>query len=55
MENKITFLSHEWDSLVVETDEPNPRIIAKIDRNDFDMADGFRIRLKPSENENIRN
>lgn len=51
MENKLTFLSREWERLVVETDEPNPRVVAEIERHDFDMADGFRIRLKPSEEE----
>lgn len=37
----------EIQRVIVETDEKNPKVIAEITANNFDMADGFRIRIQP--------
>ena len=36
-----------WTRIVVETDEENPVTIATITEDDIDMADGYRVRLRP--------
>lgn len=36
-----------WTRIIVETDEENPVTIATITEDDIDMADGYRVRLRP--------
>lgn len=36
-----------WTRIIVETDEENPVVIATITEEDIDMADGYRVRLRP--------
>ena len=42
----------DYSRIVVETDEKNPKVIAVITNHDFEIADGYRIRLKPIYEEN---
>lgn len=37
-----------WTRVIIETDEKNPKTIAVVVNNDYEVADGFRVRLKPS-------
>lgn len=37
-----------WTRIIIETDEKNPKTIAVVVNNDYKVADGFRVRLKPS-------
>lgn len=37
----------DFSRIIVETDEKNPKVIAVITNHDFEIADGYRIRLKP--------
>ena len=36
-----------WTRIVVETDEKDPVVIATITADETDMADGYRVRLRP--------
>ena len=36
-----------WTRIIVETDEKDPVVIATITEDDIDMADGYRVRLRP--------
>lgn len=36
-----------WTRIIVETDEKDPVGIATITEEDIDMADGYRVRLRP--------
>ena len=36
-----------WTRIVVETDEENPTPIATITEDNIEMADGYRVRLRP--------
>jgi hypothetical protein len=36
-----------WTRIIVETDEKDPVVIATITEEDIDMADGYRVRLRP--------
>ena len=36
-----------WTRIIVETDEKDPVTIATITEEDIDMADGYRVRLRP--------
>lgn len=38
---------NDYQRIIVETDEKNPKIIAEVIDGDFELADGFRIRIKP--------
>ena len=37
-----------WTRVIIETDEKNPKTIAVVVNDDYEVADGFRVRLKPS-------
>ena len=37
----------DWSRVVIETDEPNPVPIAVVTNDNFEVADGLQIRLKP--------
>ena len=36
-----------WTRIIVETDEKDPVVIATITADETDMADGYRVRLRP--------
>lgn len=36
-----------WSRVIVETAESNPKLIAIVTNNDFELANGFRVRLQP--------
>ena len=38
---------HGWTRIIVETDEENPVTIATITADETDVADGYRVRLRP--------
>ena len=38
------------DRIIVETDEENPVAIATITQDGVDVADGYRVRMKPNYN-----
>lgn len=42
----------DYSRIIVETDEKNPKVIAVITNHDFEIANGYRIRLKPIYEEN---
>lgn len=37
----------EWTKVVVETTEKHPKVVAEITANNFDVSEGFRVRLTP--------
>lgn len=37
----------DWSRVVIETEEPNPVPIAVVTNDNFEVADGLQIRLKP--------
>ena len=37
-----------WTRVIIETDEKNPKTIAVVVYDDYEVAVGFRVRLKPS-------
>lgn len=37
----------DWTKVVIETTEKHPKTIAVITANDFNVAEGFRVRLTP--------
>lgn len=36
-----------WSRVIIETDEANPQVLAIITNEDYELAKGLRIRLKP--------
>lgn len=37
----------DWQRITIETDEKNPKIVAQVTSNNFEIANGYRVRLKP--------
>ncbi|WP_282803656.1 hypothetical protein [Secundilactobacillus kimchicus] len=37
----------DWTKVVVETEEKHPKVVAEITANNFEVAEGFRVRLTP--------
>lgn len=37
----------DWSRVVIETDEPNPKTLAIVTNDDFEVADGLRVRWRP--------
>jgi hypothetical protein len=37
----------DYTKIVIETEEKNPVTIAEVTANNFEIADGYRIRLTP--------
>ena len=37
----------DWTKVVVETTEKHPKVIAEITANNFNVAEGFRVKLTP--------
>ena len=40
-------MQNDYDRIIIETDEENPVIIATITDDDIELADGYRVRLRP--------
>lgn len=38
--------------IIIQTDEENPKVIAVVTNDDFEVADGYAIRQKPVYEEN---
>ncbi|MCZ3541818.1 hypothetical protein L2800_00825 [Lactobacillus gasseri] len=36
-----------WSRVIIETAESNPKLIAIVTNDDFELANGFRVRLQP--------
>ena len=39
-----------WTRVIIETEEKNPKPIAVITNDNFELVEGFKIRLLPSKN-----
>lgn len=37
----------DWTKVVIETTEKHPKAIAEITANNFEVAEGFRVRMTP--------
>lgn len=37
----------DWQRITIETDEKNPKIVAQVTSNNFEIANGYRVRLTP--------
>lgn len=37
----------DWTKVVIETTEKHPKVIAEITANNFNVAEGFRVKLTP--------
>lgn len=46
--NNVDKPMENWTRIIIETDEKNPKTIAVVVNDDYEVADGFRVRLKPS-------
>ena len=38
---------NNWSRVIIETDEANPQVLAIITNEEYELAKGLRIRLKP--------
>lgn len=38
---------NDTSRIIIQTDEDNPKVIAVIAKDDFEVADGYVIRVKP--------
>lgn len=45
--NKNNSPMKDWSRVIIETDESTPKTIAIVTNDDYELADGFRVRLKP--------
>lgn len=36
-----------WSRVIIETDEANPQVLAIVTNEEYELAKGLRIRLKP--------
>jgi len=43
----MNILGSDYQKIIVETEEDEPKIIAVIDDKDIDSSEGFRVRLIP--------
>ena len=37
----------DWTKVVIETTEKHPKVIAEITANNFNVSEGFRVKLTP--------
>lgn len=37
----------DWSRIIIETDERNPKVLAIITADDYQLANGLKIRIKP--------
>lgn len=44
----VTKPMKNWVRVVIETAEKNPKTLAVVTNNDFELAEGIRVRMKPS-------
>ena len=40
-----------WSRVIIETDEEQSKVLAIVTNNDFELADGLRVRLSPTPND----
>ena len=40
-----------WSRVIIETDKEQPKVLAIVTNNDFELADGLRVRLLPAPND----
>lgn len=40
-----------WSRVIIETDEKQSKVLAIVTNNDFELADGLRVRLSPIPND----
>lgn len=45
--NKDNSPMKDWSRVIIETAESNPKLVAIVTNDDFELANGFRVRLKP--------
>ncbi|MCZ3944385.1 hypothetical protein RON44_00245 [Lactobacillus gasseri] len=38
---------NNWSRVIIETDEANPQVLAIVTNEDYELAKGLRIRLRP--------
>lgn len=38
---------NNWSRVIIETDEANPQVLAIVTNEEYELAKGLRIRLKP--------
>lgn len=43
----MTGITDGFTRIIIETDEENPTAIAEITANEVNVADGYRVRMKP--------
>lgn len=48
MNEKDPKLLQDYTRIIVETDEKHPKTIAIVTADDFELADGFRVRMTPN-------
>lgn len=41
----------DWSRVIIETDEKNPKILAVVTADDYQLANGLAIRIKPVYND----
>lgn len=47
--NSIEPMNH-WSRVIIETDEDQPKTLAIVTNDDYELADGLRVRLLPAPN-----
>ena len=40
-----------WSRVIIETDKEQPKVLAIVTNDDFELADGLRVRLLPAPND----
>lgn len=40
-----------WSRVIIETDEEHSKVLAIVTNNNFELADGLRVRLSPAPND----
>lgn len=43
----MTGITNGFDRIIIETDEENPVAIAEITSKEINVADGYRVRMRP--------
>ena len=46
---------NNWSRVIIETDEANPHVLAIVTNEEYELAKGLRIRLKPIPKELVFN
>lgn len=55
LKTKLIALTHvpmkNWSRVIIETDEEHSKVLAIVTNNNFELADGLRVRLSPAPND----